>query len=398
MLTKEDAELIIGIISDDSEPLSKVSDRFDATFKPDKSLTVLTSLSALLTEGILEEAQQVVVVWLIYKAYGQEPSQQNPFSDVLSFVYSKCSSNTTKFSAKVGEIAGAILSSTKIDTLGEHSVSEFLEPNFECGFTNDIEDASFPSGVRNSPIIISKADQKAAQISPHQLLKELLIEPLIWPDFEIPFYRTTPELTPTSDEELQFSMITTSSDMPYIFDDEQAINKKNAAKYLINEAKERQLSSWQEECVVEEASKDKSLLSDVRLSKSDVQRVMDINPKVGGMLYAELARKDNKLFDEFAKMDINDASLSIVKYVMINLKPPNSFLNNFIANAAKIISSTKDQATLRNKTKMLCDLVIYLNENKVEFMSMALIELQSLQETLQKKGITEANALSTLFE
>ena len=400
MVSKEDADVIISIICNDSEQLSKLSDKFDATFGPDQFLSVLSSLATLLMDGILEPTQQIVVVWLIYKAFGSGTSQENPFTDVLTYVFHNVTANSPFFSPKMGDIIGSILSSSEIDELGDHSASEILEPTFTIeSSTPDLVGFSFPTVTRNSPIIITKADPKATQITQHhQLLKELLVEPLSLADFETPFMRTIPELLPPSKEELRFSTIMNVNSLPFLLDEGESINMKNAAKSLIKTAKEKPLNSWQEECIIEQAEEDNTILSDIKMSMDEINTIINSNPKVGGIMMAELARKDNSLYQKFAEQDITEASCITVSQIMSSKNAPQSFFDKYIIHAVKILSSTKDMNVLKNKTKLLCDLVIKLHNKNVEFSSKSLIELQSLQVELSGKGVAEADRLSVLFE
>ena len=401
MVSKEDADLIISIICNDSEQLSKLSDKFDATFGSDKYLTILSSLSILLMDGILEPAQQIVVVWLIYKAFGTGSSQDNPFYDVLTYVFHNVSTNSPNFSPKMGDIIGSILSSNEIDELGEHSASEILEPTYtvESTTAGDLAGFSFPTVTRNSPIIITKADPKATQITQHQqLLKELLIESLFLEEFETPFMRTIPELIQPSKEELRFSTIMNANSLPFLLDEGQSINHKQAAKSLIKKAKTSKLDNWQEECLIEQVSQDHTIMSDITLSMDEINKMIATNPKVGGVMMAELARKDKTLFQKIADQDINEASCIMVKHIMTSMEPPNTFLDKYIINAVKILGNTKDTNVLKNKTKMLCDLILKLHEKHIKFSSKALIELDSLQVSLSGKGINEVQRLSVLFD
>ena len=400
MVSKEDADLIIPIICNDSEQLSKLYEKFDSTFNSEKYLSILSAISILLMDGILEYSQQIVVVWLIYKAFGSGASLDNPFTDVLSSVFQKITANSPLFPQKLGDIIGSILSSNEIDELGDHSASEILEQTFTIGSSTPASDEMPPEGAsRLSPIIITKVDPKATQITqPHQLLKELLVEPLNLTNFETPFMRTIPELLPPSKEELRFSTIMNVNSLPFLLDEGESINMKNAAKSLIKTAKDNTLNSWQEECIIEQTEEDHSILSDIKISMDDINSMVKTNPKVAGIMMAELARKDHSLYKQFAEQDINEASCTMIAHTMICSNPPKSFFDKFVIHTVKILTSTKDMNVLKKKTKMLCDLITKLHKKNVEISSQSLIELQSLQVELSGKGVSEAEALSILFE
>ncbi|EAX99080.1 hypothetical protein TVAG_290270 [Trichomonas vaginalis G3] len=351
-------------------------------------------------DGIFEPSQQIIVVWLIYKAFEDISMAINPLSYVLRTVFHSIQTNSPLFSPKLGDIIGGILSSSEMDDIGEHTASEILESNFsmESSSTPDLVGTPLQTLTRTSSIIVAKADAKVQQITQHQLLKELLVEPSLWSDFEVPFMRTIPDLSPISSDELQFSTIISLSQKQYLFDEELSINKSTAAKSLMDVAKEKQLTEWQEDCVIEQMSEDKPYFNNTNYKVEDAERMMEVNPRIGGVMLAELSRKDPKIYDRFIDQDISEAICVGVKHILTKMTPPQNFLEKYIVKQVGSLTSIKDVNVLKPKIRLFCKLMVKLHEKSVQFSAKSLIELQSLQVELSSKNIPEVDSLSGLFE
>lgn len=400
MISKDVAESIISIISNDNEQLSKLSDSFKTKFNDKNPLAILTILSNLLMDGIFEPSQQIIVVWLLYKAFDDISISINPLSYVLRNVFHSIQTNSPLFSPKLGDIIGGILSSSEMDDIGDHTASEILESNFsmESSSTPDLVGTPFQTLSRTSSVIVTKADAKVQQITQHQLLKELLVEPSLWSDFEVPFMRTLPDLTPASPEELQFSTIISLAQKQYLFDEESSINKSAAAKSLMDVAKEKTLTEWQEECVIEQMSEDKTYFSNTNYRVEDAEKMMDVNPRIGGVMMAELTRKFPKIYDRFMDSDISEAMCVGIKHLITKMTPPANFLEKYIVKQVGNLTSIKDVNVLKHKTRLFCKLMTKLHEKEIQFSGKSLIELQSLQVELSSKNIPDVQSLSGLFE
>lgn len=400
MVSKEVAETVIALISNESEQLSKITQVFNSDCNSVDQISVLTSLSSLLLDGVLEPAQQIIVVWLIYKSFENVQLKDNPFSDVLTFILNTGSSASISFTPKLGDMVSCILSSGDIEDLADHSANEILDPNFtiESSTTPDLVNVSMPPLQRTSPIIISKSDSKASQYTQHQILRELLIDQSLWTDFEMPFLRTIPEIAPISQAELEFSTITSIGNLPFIFDEEQGLNKKAAAKSLINESKSKPLKPWQARCVMSELDKSKDILTGMKFSKDDAEKMIGLNPEIGAVMIAELGKTDPKLIDKFTDGDVNEAKCEVAYQVIISQKSPTEFTDRFIQKACKNLTNTKDFNMYRHKALILCHLIDRLSKKNLKFSSTSLIELQSLQVELSGKSIKEADVLMKLFD
>lgn len=400
MVSKEIADTVIEIISSESETLSKLSSLFQKSCKKIDQLSVLTSLAALLMDDILEPPQQIITVWLLHTTFSDIPIKDNPFYDVLQFVLQIGTAMTNSYTQKLCDIISCFISSVDLEELGDHSVHEILDLNFsiDSSNSNDLMNIAFSPTPRLSPIIISKADPSHPHITQHQLLRELLIDPSLWTDFDVPFSRQIPDIIDPAPEELQFMTIRSIDPPAFLFDDQNYVNKKEAAKLFVHQASTRKLSEEEINCVLEEVKRDKDFIRSIKIPNKQIDAILDLNYQIGACLLMELARKDQSLYKTFSNYDVTPATVEVVKQVMMNLTPPPKFLIEYTDHSSKIILESKNNQTMKTKLVLFANLMIFLHNNNVPFSADIYFTLQQLEDDTRRKGIQEASLLSSLME
>ncbi|KAH0785845.1 CCR4-NOT transcription complex subunit 11 isoform X2 [Histomonas meleagridis] len=394
MVSKEIADSVISLISSESVSLANLTKQFKNTCNKIDQLSVLSSLSALLMDVILEPPQQIITAWLLYSSFSDVPIRENPFFDVLQFVLN--SSNS--YSQKLCDIINCLVNVSDLGDIAEKTVLEILDPNFsiDSSNTSDLLTTTVPQIPRISPVIVSKADPTSTQISQYQLLRELLIDPSLWTDFDVPFCRQMPTISTPSNDELQFMNINSIDGIPFLFDELKAIDNSVVTKFFLEQSNQRSLKPAEITSILDEYKKDKTILQNM-FTKEEAQKVLELNPQIGALYFVGLPTKERKIFDTFIKSDISLSTVEAVKTIMM-LAPDQNFFSSYISHAIQTFQETKDIHALRNKAKLFCELMIYLHKNKVEFTGRMYLDLHSLRIELEERGVKEAAVLSSLME
>ena len=397
MIPKDIADSTISIISNENIALSKLSEQFQKSCNKIDQFSILTSLAALLMDAILDQLQQIITVWLLYSTFDDLPIRENPFFDVFQFVIHSGPSSSNSYSQKLFDIINCFMNLGDLNDIAEKSATEILDPNFSIDSSNnsDLLTTTVQQVPRISSVIISKADPSATQISQHNLLRELLIDPSLWTEFEVPFCRVIPSISQPSGEELQFMYANSVDGTPYIFDELKGFNTNEVSRIFIQHSTKRKLKKFEISSILEEYKVDKTILQ-FKLSKEEENSLLELNPEIAAIYFKEYAKKDISILKKFAESDINQSTIEVIKEIVVNLKPNISFLQSFILHSSKILTETKDLNVVRNKAKLFCSLILYLHQNNVQFSNKIYIYLNSLQIELSGKGIKEVSVLSSI--
>jgi hypothetical protein len=398
MISRDVADSLISIISCESETLAKLATNFESSCSKVDQLSVLTSLSGLLMDDVLEQPQQIIAIWLLRSAFPKVPIRENPFYGVFEFIFQSGATSANSFSQKLCDIVSCFLSGVELDDLRDRSVLEILADDYAIDTPNlaDLVNISPPPLPRISPVIISKADASESQITQHQLLRELLIDPSIWTGFDVPFSRLTPEISAPSLEELQFMHISSIDAPPFVLDQLSSLNPVESAKFLIAQSAERPLRPWETQHVLAELKGRQGLVKDLNLKKSAIDRIVEVNPQIGAVFMLDLVKSDPKMYAVLEKSDIVASSVEIVKEVVLHAPVPKEFLENYINFSMQNLLKIKDQS-LALKTKLFCNMLVVLRQNDVAFSAKALLDLHSLEIELGRKGVAEASLLAGIL-
>ena len=396
MVSRETADAVVSIISCETETLSKLTENFESCCCMIDQLSVLTGLAALIMDDILDPSQQIITAWLLHSAFPGVSIKKNPFYEVFQFILQTGTSSTNSYSQKLCDIISCVLSSVDLDELKDKSVHDILDSSFQIDSSgaNDLLNTSFPPMPRLSPVIASKSDSSESQITQHQLLCELLVDPIIWTDFDVPFSRPMPNICEPANEELQFMHVSSIDAPPFLFDEQNSMNTHEAAKLFVEQSMERQLLPSEVACVLEELHGDSGLSKEITITRPDINKMMEMNPEIGAVFMKDLIVENRKELTALEKGDITPTSVAIAKELLLNGKPPDKFVENYISNVLRVLQATRDIQTLRTKAALFCNMIAALRKKNVEFSGQVILDLNSIQIQLAGKGIPEASLLA----
>lgn len=399
MISKQIADSVISIISSKSETLATLTKLFHESCSKAEQLSVLTSLATLLMDDILEPPQQIITVWLIQASFPGD-IKENPFYDVLQFLYQSGTSNSNSYSQKLCDFINFIISpDARLTDCADRSVHQILDPNFSLADQtgSELVNISFPPLPRISPIIISKADPTATQLTQHQLLRELLMDPSLWDDFDVPFCRPIPEIVLPSPEEYQFMNSDSVDGPPYLFDDMNFLNNHAISSIFIKHAQVRALKDFELESILEEINSSPQFFKENPLQPAETSKILELNPTIGAIFTVENSKSNPNLYKNYEKSDINPVSIEIVKQIMIRTTPPPNFFKNFLGNCSNILSQTKDHQILKTKAILFINLISFLKD-KIQFSGDNLLDLHSINVELEAHGIAESQTLAEFLK
>jgi hypothetical protein len=241
-LSKESAESLVSIISTTNENLSKILSKFSSTLDIKTRVICLKNLSLLLSDGFLDHNQQVVALWIVYKSFEVEDIEEHPFRPLFIHIYDFRISKPNVYSPMVYNMIACILSKQDISTLGNFSVKSLINSEFPVVIPKSIDSSSNKvQYTRLSPVLIesikasandSNGKEQNAQpkkeqtISHNEAMVSLLLNPSYSNDFEPPFLRPVPDITPICEHELEQSFVVSQFNPPFIYDENS--NRKNA--------------------------------------------------------------------------------------------------------------------------------------------------------------------------
>ena len=395
MISKEITEILISTTLNENDSLNNISNHFFTHFNHVDQLIILTSLSSLLFESILEPSQKIIIIWLLFKTYEHINIKESPFY----YLFVKLAQNTSM--SKIPEICSTITMSNSMENYGNKTSLEILEGKTSSNNSNQIElplndDNNNISGI--SSIYSFRSNSNVEHITQNQVICELIKNPVIWTDYEIPFLRQSPDLTSLTQEELQFLPINTDIDLPLIYDLNSSINKRESSKFIIQNSSLIKFNDEQINILIDFIKHDQLFLSNFQFSKIELNNILNINPKIGSLLIGELTKNDISYFDYIIELDLNELIFFLIKYFINNFKLPSNFLQKFIKKNIIKLSNNKDLKDIRQKSQIFSNFIIFLQSNKIEFTSDMILDLHSFFIKLTGKGISEVLILSKLFE
>lgn len=388
MISNESADLLIDIISNENDTLETLSAKFKEECPKSEQYPLLISLSSLILAGILDSTQQTVSAWLLYDFFPHDKIQANPFRDVFQYICQN--SNSNNFSQKLCDITASFLTSTEeISNRSAHDIIETNDPNGPEPIM------SYQLTSRTSGIIIDKPDPNACQVTEHQLLRELLKDTSIWIDFQVPLIHIPPDLLEVSAEEQQICNIQSFEPTPFLFDEDNLLNRHEATKKLLIEANEHTLFEKEEELVIKELNDFQAPL----ITKMDViEKIQQNNSRIGAILFVQNAKIKPELFESLKSCDINQQTYDILMEMVNLLDDPNKYIEDFVMNASSKFNKLKtNQDQYQKKAKLFISLIVSLFNKKVNFTQKTVIELDSLKQNFKHRNVSEVSKLEPIF-
>ena len=398
MLSREAAKRAMSLISNISDPVSTIHSQFVSEFSFEERYSILSSLSILLCEALLDHQQQISAALLIYSSFDESPLSENPFVSTFLYINQIYLSNPNMFCPTLIDLIPIILSDTPLDFLRTLTIPQILQSAFSA--PNTTQKGNLPKNKKNnaflSRLLVEKNNDPSCERDNDQILIELLSSDALITPFEPTFPRPIPDLMPISKDEVQFIK---SDFQPYfVYDQNVALNSKEEGVILLNKAAEEKLSPNEVESVLNAFNNFPVIVESNMLDNAKLKELISLNPNIAKEYISKALQKRKELIQFVLDLDINIASVELVKHLIMNHFVDDNFVQNYATNSIESISKINDPQQKNMAVMFFCRFMIFLKENNIQFTKEVIVELTNFCFEFAQKGIPVVNNLFTLLE
>ena len=437
MLSTESADSLVSIISSATEALNTLLERFSSIFDVKNRVICLKDLSLLLTDGILDQPQQIVAFWIIYKSFEVDDIEDHPFKPLFSLLYSEFRiTRPNLISPQLLTILSNLLTKNDISAIGDLSVDQIFGPDFPLRSHSPSEiQTSKIHFTRIAPLLVDNINPQSNQqnsgndsisnhsatissspslsgsmsisaspsasvmpiISHNEAVKCLLANPSYSHDFEASYIRPAPAPLEVTDAELEQSYIYSGLNVPFLFDESLTLETIQHAKQLLLNSVDKTLSPNEQRILCNTISSDQSIVEDSDLSDQQITKIIDNNPAIAICFLKANCPKKQTTSDILSKLPASPSVSEVVKSYLLSGNAPTNFLRTFCNTSISAIRDTRDQATYQKIAISFCNLLEDLIHNGITIDGTLTISINSICDDLRKRNIKEASSLQQLL-
>ena len=399
MLSKDKAELLVGLIMNDEDALSAISKQFESSFEVGERTSSLYGLALLFADPLLDHYQQVVSLWLLFTEFRDVAIAEHPFLAVFTHLFELRKTDPTACAPQLYDILSIILSGGSLDFLADCSVQTIMGPSFEIPAVDLANAPTAKVGkTRVSNVIVEKCENSGGRvISQTELLVAYLTDPSLYSEFDPPMARTVPSVAPVFPEELQGSYVCSCGIPPAFFDEFVSINSNEAAVAMIQRAADGKLKYAEIQPLSQKLEKNPELVLEAKLSIEKVEAMIDATPVIAADVFSILAVKEPKLVAYLAKTLISDTNVGVAKAVLMNKALPEESVDTYINGQIRCIQAVRDQQTYVKKIGLFCGMLSQVFCGGLRFKDKLLVDLYSFCVESKNETIKEAQELQALL-
>ena len=398
MIRQQTAESLIKFLNTVSEPLESISTKFAAEFDFNDKLSSLTGISLLLTDGLLSFPQQIVAVWILFNEFKTQPIKSHPFGPIFTNMFLAQQANPQSISPQLREILASVLSGKGFNGAEKESINTILSAGFRFPAQREpVIDRIVQTTPRISPVIVSSIPDApvSQQISHDQVLLKILTNDAFWSNFEPPFIRPIPEVSPIFEGEL--CPIQSYSSPDFLYDSASNNNVKAPILMLLAKSADGKLKQQETNVLINEFRKDHSIFDENQFPQNKFATLIENNPDIAKEIVATLGAKKPQLLKQLQSLDITVNSVDVVKYFMNRKTAPVDFLQGYARNSIQLIKAIKDNSTMTRKTRIFCKLMCYFKEIQCPFTDGLTADLKQFCSDLSSMNINELQNLRDLL-
>ncbi|OHS93843.1 hypothetical protein TRFO_02365 [Tritrichomonas foetus] len=391
MLSREAAKRTVSLISNMKDPVSTIHSRFSTEFSFEERVSILTCLSVLLSEAMLDHHQQIAAAWLIYSEFDDSPLNENPYAFTFSYINQIYIHNPNQFCPSLCDLIPIILSDTSLDFLRTLTIPQILHGAFSAPNSTPKTNMKEIPEVEQLPRFLVERVETDSELSNDDVLIELLTSDVLLTPFEPIFPRSPPEVMPICEAELQY--ISWPDNPPFFFDQNIVLNSKEAAIVLLTRATEEKLNPSEIESVLNAMKKFPTVIEATSFENSKLKTLIDLNTDIAKEYVSKSIDSRRDLIQFVTSLGISVATVEVVKHLILNQNVDDDFVQNYVVQSITAIQKIKDQQSQRVKVMFFCRFMTFLKSNNIQFNRDVLIELHSFCYDFSKKGISEAQEL-----
>jgi hypothetical protein len=361
-------------------------------------MVALTGFSMLLTDFLLDHQQQIVAVWLLYSHFQTIPLPDNPFLPVFAFLYEIRSTSPNSCSPQLYDILANILSNSWPESIVECSVKTIMGPTFVIP-TPKIVSISLTKAYtpRLSPILSQRVETKTGAISQEEMLVELLADSALYDDFNAPFIRPAPPLSPIFTEEFSAAFISSYSLPPPLFDGFLAISKREDVLSWIGRAGAGKLTKHEIDSLLGEIKSNRGLFLAESWPLDRLEALVENCPSVAIEFFKVLSGTDPKVLDFVVNSQITPNLAEIAAAVLTSPGLSEDVIEKYINMQLEHIHAIRDQQTYARKVTLLCRLLCDVVRKGVELKGSLVVDLHTFCTEKKNETIEESKELAELL-
>lgn len=399
MLSSEKTKELISIITNSTESLSNLYNTFKTSMDVKNTVISLKYLSILLADGVLDHKQQIVTVWIIYKSFETENFDEHPFRALFASIYDVHSDKKPNtYSPELYDLLGCIITNANVDEIGEYSVIQILNSNFPLNAPDrsEVQIGKY-NYTRISPLIIDQTGSEESKITQVDVLAELMQNITYCTDFDPPYIRPEPELSPIFEHELEQTFILSDSEPIMLFDENHSAESTNVARKLLARASKSPLSGTETKNLCNHISSDPLILDDFIDEKSIIE-ILDMNPRIIEMAIKTNAPKYSQYIDSILKVPLSDATTDVMQVIILSSTDRLTSLRAMCNSNIAAIRSARDNPGAQKIARPFCKLLTDLIKDGIKLDGTLTMTILSFCDDMRKRNIKEAGALQQILK
>lgn len=403
-MQSEDVTFVISLLSDTNSPLKEIEAKFKKHFIIKRRFFVLSYISMLLYDNLLDHKQQIIALWLILREAPDVDIEKHPFLSIFLYLYGYKMTNPNTCSPQLYIILNHILNKISIDMIGKLSIRLIFSEKFPFKDSTEVIKHKYAYNncshePRNSYLLPTEICKDEQIIDQKQLLLELLKNNSYLDEFEAPLIRPVPEITPIFDDEIEQVFISSFDSPSFLYDECLSVNSKETIITLINRATEQKLKQSELDSIVTKLKKMPDIINDLHLSNEQIMDMVELNsPIAKEIIFYFVIKKNSDILDYISKIPINDTIESVLRGILLSHELPEKELENYIKNTIFTINNLKDQQNIYSRSvSLFCGLLCDVYKNGIKFGDDILIDTYSFCILQKNVQIKEAEELAKML-
>ena len=211
-------------------------------------------------------------------------------------------------------------------------------------------------------------------------------------DFDPPYIRPEPELSPLFEHELEQTFIVSGSEPMMIFDENHSAESTNVAKKLLTRASKSPLSATETKNLCNHIASDPSILDDFIDDKSIIE-ILDMNPRIVEIAIKTNAPKYAQYIDSILKVPLSDGTTDVIQAIILSSSDRLTSLRTFCNTNITAIRSAQDNVGAQKIARLFCKLLTDLIKDGIKLDGTLTMSIASFCDDMRRRNIKEAVAL-----
>ncbi|KAH0786169.1 CCR4-NOT transcription complex subunit 11 [Histomonas meleagridis] len=399
-MNKEEVESLVSLLSETNDSLSTIRSKFVDAFRFRNRMTAITTLSMLLSDGLLDHSQQIVALWITLKEFPEVSINDHPLLPIFVYLFNQRLTNPNMCPPQMYDILGLVLEKKDYEYVGSMSVKTIFSSKFSVDNKPSSNIPDVKPYQHKVPLVLSESKQYP-QVQPQdqkQILMDLLLSNSLLDDFEPLPIRPVPDLLPISSDELSHTFISSFDSSPFLFDECVSINSKTAALSMINRSTESKLKPAESDSLILEFKKSPELISEANLPYDRIESMIELNPSVAKEVVEYLAiKKDPKILDFLSKTPITNSIAEVIGFVLERPDLPSEQLEQFVRNSITTLQSMSNQQNYTKRISLFCGMLCEICKKGIRFSDTMLVDLYSFCVEPKNDSIKESQELANIL-